>query len=280
MKKVRYFFEAVLLGTLFILSKCMSVRWASGFGGWVGRSLGPRLAASRKAIANISMVYPDKSEDEKNAILTGMWDNLGRVMMEYPHLKTIGRDLTTIINNDALKSYIGKPVIFISGHFANWECCPPAILLKHNYFPHPVYRAPNNPFSDWLLNTTRQVGGKLSPIPKSRSGMREMVKVLQNKNGIGLVIDQKYNEGIEADFMGHPAMTSPIFAQLAQKFDCPIVPLQIERMQGPNFKITVMPPISTKGREIEEIVNDSHDILEDWVHQNPSQWLWLHRRWK
>jgi len=153
-------------------------------------------------------------------------------------------------------------------------------LLQHDYFPHPVYRAPNNPFSDWLLNKTRQVGGKLSPIPKSRSGMREMVKVLQKNNGIGLVIDQKYNEGIEADFMGHPAMTSPIFVQLAQKFDCPIVPLQIERLNGPNFKITVMPPIPTKARSIEDIVNDSHDILEQWVHKNPEQWLWLHRRWK
>lgn len=281
MKKIRYILEALLLVIIMGLSKCLPVTWASGFGGWIGRTIGPRLAASRKAYANVDRVYPEKSKEEKNNIVKGMWDNLGRVMMEYPHLKTIGKNRTTIINIDDLKSYIGKPVIFVSGHFANWECCPPAITLQLDYTPHPIYRAPNNPISDWLLNKARQVGGKLKPIPKSKSGMRSMVKVLSENNGIGLVIDQKYNEGIEAEFMGHPAMTSPIFAQLAQKFDCPIVPLHIERLNNaPNFQITVMPPLKTTERSVEQIVEQSHDILESWVHKNPAQWLWLHRRWK
>jgi KDO2-lipid IV(A) lauroyltransferase len=279
-QKIRYILEAFLLILILIFSKAMPVTWASGFGGWIGRTIGPRLAASRKAMANISKIYPDKTKEEKQKILNGMWDNLGRVIMEYPHLKTIGRDRTEIVNIEDIKSYIGKAVIFISGHFGNWECCPPAILLQLNYFPHPIYRAPNNPFSDWLLRKARQVGGKLSPIPKSKAGMRSMVNVLKEGNGIGLVIDQKYNEGIEVDFMGHPAMTSSVFAQLAQKFDCPIVPLHIERLNGPNFRITVLPPLKTNERSVIDIVKDSHIILEEWVHKNPEQWLWLHRRWK
>ncbi len=280
LKKIRYFFEAVLLLIILSLSKCLPVAWASNFGGYLGRMIGPRLAASRKAYANIDMIYPDKSEQEKGNILKGMWDNLGRVIMEYPHLKNIGLQKTKIINKDILKSYEGKPVIFISGHFGNWECCPPAILLQLDYTLHPIYRAPNNPISDWLLNKARQVGGKLKPIPKSTAGMRQMVKALNQNVGIGMLIDQKYNEGIEVDFMGQPAMTSPIFAQLAQKYNCPIVPLHIERLNGANFQITVMPPLKTKGRSIEEIVNESHDVLKKWIDKNPDQWLWLHRRWK
>lgn len=280
MKNIRYILEAILLILVLGISKCLPVAWASSVGGWLGRNIGTPLAASRKVMVNITKVYPDKSTEEKQQIITQMWDNLGRVITEYPHLKNIGRNHTKIINSKILKAYEGKAVIFISGHFGNWECCPPAILLQLNYFLHPIYRAPNNPFSDWLLNKARQVGGKLIPIPKSKTGMRHMVKILGDNNGIGMLIDQKYNEGIEVDFMGYPAMTSPIFAQLAQKYDCPIVPLHIERLDGPNFQITVMHPIKTKDREIVDIVNESHEILKSWIDKNPGQWLWLHRRWK
>jgi KDO2-lipid IV(A) lauroyltransferase len=238
------------------------------------------LAASRKAINNIKSAMPELTDDEANKIVTGMWDNLGRVMMEYPHLEHIGRDRTEIFGRSALESYRGKPVIFISGHLGNWECCPPAMLLQLNYKNHPVYRAPNNPFSDWLLKRARTLKGELSAVPKSKSGTRHLVKILKNNQGIGMLIDQKYNEGIAADFMGRPAMTSPIFGQLAQKFDCPLVPLQIERLGNtPNFRITVHDPIPTKDRPVEDIVADSHDILEKWIKKHPAQWLWLHRRW-
>jgi KDO2-lipid IV(A) lauroyltransferase len=143
----------------------------------------------------------------------------------------------------------------------------------------PIYRAPNNPFSDKLLKWARSMGGKLKTIPKSKTGTRQLVKALQEGAHIGMLIDQKYNEGIEADFMGRPAMTSPVYAQLAQKFDIPLIPLRIERTEGPNFRVTVFPPLETRNKNIEEIIDESHKLLGNWIKEKPEQWLWLHRRW-
>ncbi len=280
MKKIRYFFESLLLLLFLGLSKCLPLSWASGLGGFIGRTLGPRLAASRKAYRNIQKIYPDMPPQQQTKIITGMWDNLARVMLEFPHLKKIGSQRTTIINAELLDQYKNKPVVFISGHLGNWECCPPALLLQKEFYMHPVYRAPNNPVSDWLLNKARQMGGRLKPIPKSKGGARQMVKILKNNEGIGMLIDQKYNEGIEVDFLGHPAMTFPAFANLPQKFNCPLIPLHIERLKGANFQVTVLPAIPTAGRAIEDIIGDSHALFKTWIEKNPEQWLWLHRRWK
>jgi len=253
LKKVRYTAEAILLILLLSISKALPALWASNLGGWIGRTIGPRLAASRKALANIKMVYPDKSEAEITAILTGMWENLGRVMLEYPHITTIARKHTTIINREIFDRHKDSVAIYISAHTANWEICPPAFYFQTGTKVNPVYRAPNNPFSDWILNKARNLKGALSPIPKSRGGTRHIVKTLQAGEGVGILIDQKFNEGIKADFFGHPAKTSDHFATLAQKFDCPIIPLKI--------------------------VDLTHKILESWINKRPEQWLWLHRRW-
>ncbi len=279
MKKIRYFTEAILLAFILGLSKLMPTLWASNLGGWIGRTIGPRLAASRKARANIQMALPDKTEEEITQILTGMWENLGRVMMEYPHIKNIAKNHTEIIGIDIFKANQSTAPIFISAHLGNWEVCPPAFFLQTGIRVNPIYRAPNNPFSDKILNKVRTVNGALTPIPKSRGGTRNIVKTLQSGEGIGLLIDQKLNEGIKADLFGHPAMTSDHFAKLAQKLDCPIIPLQIERIKGINFRITVSEPLDIINKSSDEIVTETHSLLENWIGKRPEQWLWLHRRW-
>ena len=279
MKKIRYIAEAILLTLLLGISKIMPALWASNTGGWIGRTIGPRLAASRKALTNIKRAYPEKNDSETTKILIGMWDNLGRVMMEYPHINKIARNHTEIINLDVFDQYKDQAAIYISAHTGNWEICPPAFYLQTGAQVNPVYRAPNNPYSDWLLNKARNLKGALVPIPKSRSGTRNIVKTLQNNKGIGILIDQKFNEGIKADFFGHPAMTSDHFASLAKKFDCPIIPLQIERTQGIDFTITVHNALELEDKTNAQIIDITHKILEGWVNEAPQAWLWLHRRW-
>lgn len=279
MKNLRYILEALLLLLVLAVSKILPVDWASNLGGFLGRSIGPRLAASRKAFNNIKMALPQKSDAEANEILTGMWDNLGRVMMEYPHLEKIGRDRTEIIGLDILERYRDTPAILLSGHLANWECCPPALLIQRNFKASPIYRAPNNPFSDKMLHYARTLAGKIKTIPKSRTGTRHIVKAMQEGYFIGMLIDQKYNEGEAVDFFGTPAMTSPIFAQLAQKFNCPIIPLRIERTEKCNFLITIEEPMKIEGKDSLAIIKETHVLLESWIKERPEQWLWLHRRW-
>lgn len=279
MKNIRYFLEAILLSIFLLISKMLPVTWASNIGGFIGRTLGPRLATSRKALVNIKASLPNISDNEAQKIMTGMWDNLGRVMMEYAHLPHIGRDRTEIIGKDILEKYNNKPAIFFSGHLSNWEVCPPAVFLQIGFIINPIYRAPNNPFSDAMLNYARTMGGKLKTIPKSKTGTRHIVKTLQRNEGVGMLVDQKYNEGIPSNFFGRPAMTSPIFAQLAQRFDCPLIPLRIERLKGPNFRVTIFDPLDIKDKSVEVLIDKSHALLEGWIKERPEQWLWLHRRW-
>ncbi len=278
-KKIRYLFEAAILFFFLGLSKILPLNWASNFGGWIGRSIGPKLAASRKARTNIEMAFPNKNNIEIDKIITGMWDNLGRVMMEYAHLEKIGRDNTQIVGLDILEKYRGKPAILLSGHLANWECCPPALFLQKDFNASPIYRAPNNPFSDKMLHYARTLAGKIKTIPKSRSGTRHIVQAMNDGTFIGMLIDQKYNEGVAVNFFGKPAMTSPIFSQLAQKFDCPIIPLRIERLKNCNFKITIEEPLEAENKTAEDLISAFNLKLEKWITERPEQWLWLHRRW-
>ena len=276
MRYIRYILEALLLLLVLIISKILPVDWASNMGGWIGRTIGPRLAASRKARTNLKAALPDADADK---IISGMWDNLGRVMMEYPHLRHIGRDRTEIVGGDILNQYKDTPAIIFTAHLANWEVCPIAAMTQKDFKVSSVYRAPNNPFSDKMLHRARSLQNKLQTIPKSKTGMRNLVKALQENAHIGILIDQKYNEGIEADFLRHPAMTSPAFVQLAQKFNCPLIPLKIERINGTNFKMTILPPLDIQNKSVETVINEAHALLEEWIKDRPEQWLWLHRRW-
>ena len=283
MKKIRYFFEMTALTFFLGISKLLGAQRASNFGAWIGRNIGARLAASRKAIANIQMIYPDKSLADATAITTGMWENLGRVIMEYPHIETIAKNHTKIIGIERVQEYFADkdktPPIFITGHFANWEVCPPACVIQTGIKVHPIYRAPNNPFVDRLLNNKRSMKGTLSPISKSRSGTRQIIQTLKRGESIGMLIDQKYNEGVVADFMGNPAKTSDHFITMARKLKSPIVPFHIERLDGINIQITVCDAIEIDGKSDADILSSTHDVLESWIHKRPEQWLWLHRRW-
>lgn len=281
MKQVRYFLEAILLFLLMALFKIMPLDTASNTGGAIGRIIGPRLAASRKALRHLDMAMPGLSDQDKKNIITGMWDNLGRVMAEYPHLKKIGRHRVDIDDKGGVLKLLksGEPCMMISGHLGNWEIAAATMLMQHNKALDLTYRAPNNPWSDKLLMKARTLGGKIRCYPKSRDGGQEIIKAMRERRYLAILIDQKYNEGMAVPFFGHAAMTNPVFVQLARKFDYPVIPARIERIKGANFKITLHPPLTVTDKTPEDVILQAHEHLESWIRQHPEQWLWLHRRW-
>lgn len=287
MKHIRYFIEGVLLHFLMFIFRLMPLDMASACGGWIGRTIGPRLAASRKALNNIERALPHLNEQQRKNIVKGMWDNLGRVMAEYPHLKKIAQERVSFVDEHNIIPQIQKQqnvCIYITAHLANWEVAASSILMQHNISFNAIYREPNNPMVRRLLDNARTLGGKFKTFPKSTAGMRDILKSLKNKEHLGILIDQKYNEGISAPFFGHDAMTSTAFAELAHKFDAPILPGRVERLDGAHFRITLYPVINTKDdtgapRDTTEIIAQSHRYLESWITERPEQWLWLHKRW-
>jgi KDO2-lipid IV(A) lauroyltransferase len=145
-----------------------------------------------------------------------------------------------------------------------------------------VFRAPDNPLVDAVLRRLRRPGGE--HIAKGTGGARHAIKLLVAGGHLGLLVDQKLNDGIAVPFFGRDAMTAPALAQFALRFDCPVVPTRVERIAGARFRITVAPPIDIprtgeRQRDVFEITRRVNEILESWIRERPEQWLWAHKRW-
>jgi KDO2-lipid IV(A) lauroyltransferase len=293
MKKVRvwarsavYAVEAAGLLVLMLLFASLPVDWASGLGGWIGRTVGARVAISRRALKNMRRAMPDKSDAENQIILRGMWDNLGRSMAEYPHLDWIcsprsGR--VAIVNGEGVVAMLndGKPGIVFGGHLGNWEVGPAMLHRLMGASLLSVYRPANNPWVDALLLRSR--GSRLA-VAKGAEGGRDVLLHMRRGGHIGLLVDQKQNDGVAVPFLGHIAMTAPGVARLSRHFDCPAVPVRLERLGGAHFRFTVTPPLAivdTGDRDADDIetMTQANDVIGAWVLARPEQWLWLHRRW-
>jgi len=261
---------------------------ASALGGWLGRLVGMRLGTTRKAKQRLKAAIPDLEENEYTRILCGMWDNLGRVVAEYPHLKKIGAERTVIHGQDHLEKSVlnGKAPIIFGIHAANWEICAPTLSAQMNTAIDITYRALNNSWVDKLLWRARTLNGQIKAYPKSRESGRLIMKALKQNRSIGILIDQKYNEGISAPFMGIPAMTNPAFVQLAQRFQCPIVPARNIRLPGQTVQFALhfykpLPHSDCEGNAlpVETVIEKAHLMIEDWIQDDPAAWFWLHNRW-
>ncbi len=271
---------------LFALLRLLPLTWASGLGGWLGRTLGPRLSASERARENLRAVFPKMTEAEVAVTIRGMWDNLLRTAFECPHINRMRLyednrfEVVGAENIDHLRDD-GKPGIFFSGHFANWELMPLS-TAQRGQPAHLVYRAPNNPAVDWLFRQRMPWDAEL--IPKGPTGARQLLRVLKNGDHVGMLVDQKMNDGINVPFFGRDAMTAPALAKLALKFQCPVVPIRVERLGGAKFRITLFEPLELpdsgdRQADVLALMTQVNELFETWIRQRPEQWLWLHRRW-
>ncbi|MDH5748039.1 MAG: lipid A biosynthesis lauroyl acyltransferase [Rhodospirillales bacterium] len=271
----------------FTVLRLIPLAWASAVGGWLGRTFGPYLGITSRARRNLSLAFPEKTKSEIEAIIAAMWDNLGRTAFEYPHLDRLrfyddGGDVEVLNPEhiDALKND-GKAGIFFSAHLANWEVA--ALGAVRRGLPiHLIYRAPNNPWVDRLFH--HRLPGDSEMIPKGSIGAKRAIKMLTSGEHLGMLVDQKMNDGIAVPFFGRDAMTAPALALFALKYDCPVVPARVERLKGARFRITVFPPLEivrTGDIHSDILANMTrvNAMIESWIREKPEQWLWLHNRW-
>ncbi len=268
--------------------RLLPVEWASSVGGFIGRMIGPRLGLNKRARKNLQRALPALSPAEIERIIRGMWDNLGRIVAEYPHLGAFRADhangRVTIVGADNIRAQTvpGKRAIFFSGHFGNWEVATLAV-------PHAglglteIYRAANNPLVDKLLNYARSAAGR-ELVPKGASAARRAIGALQEGRHIAMLVDQKMNDGIPVPFFGRDAMTAPALARLALRYDCAVVPVRVDRIAGARFRITAETPLDLPRSGNTEadtlaLMTDVNGVIERWVRERPDHWLWLHRRW-
>jgi KDO2-lipid IV(A) lauroyltransferase len=286
MKRLRYILEYAGLRAVMAVFAVLPLDAASNLGGALARALGPLSGIHRKARRQIATILADQSPAQVDSILRGVWDNMGRTLAEYPHLATIARDRVTWDDRGGMAHLApGTPALFFAGHFANWEVAAPKLYHVTGQKLGLIYRAANNPHSDRLLYRYRTMNGILTAHAKSHAGMRNVIEALKAGGRIGLLIDQKYTQGIIADFFGRPATSTTVYAQLGQRFACPVFPAQIIRIgSSARFHIIIHPRLSLfeadgTPRDHATIVREAHTYLEAWMREHPDQWLWLHQRW-
>ncbi|MDR3515894.1 MAG: lauroyl acyltransferase [Azospirillaceae bacterium] len=283
-RRLGYPLEAAGVAVLFMLFKALTLDRASALGGWIGRHVGPWLPPAATARHNLRRAMPELDHDERDRILSAMWDNLGRTMAEYPHLRQICRERVEVIGWDQLRGLVETPrtTLLFSGHFANWEALP-MVADQRGLALASIYRRPNNPIVDRLLQGCRQTEtGHL--FAKGRDGARQILATLRKGGTVAMLVDQKLNDGLAVPFFGRPAMTAPAIGQMAHLFHCPVLPARIERLAGARFRITIGDPVTfpetgNRAADLLAAMTLVNGTLEHWIRERPAQWLWIHRRW-
>jgi len=265
---------------------------ASDFGGWLTRTIGPRLSASRIADRNLQMAMPHLDAAARRRVVREAWDNLGRTAAELPHLASLQQDTPhgpgwEITGEEHLITQCarGGPVVFVSGHIGNWEMLPPAVARYGLPFA-PFYRSADNPMVDTMVRRLRSeaTGAEVPMFAKGARGARGAIAHVARGGHLGGLMDQKMNDGVEAQFFGMAAMTAPALAAIALKYDCPVIPGYVVRLGPARLRIVVEAPLTipaTGDRHDDQLhlIQAINDRFQVWIESNPGSWLWMHRRW-
>jgi Kdo2-lipid IVA lauroyltransferase/acyltransferase len=279
--------EALAAALAFSAFGALPIDRASAIGGALGRLIGPFLGISKRARRNLQRALPELSSRDIDRIVAAMWDNLGRVAAEYPHLREIrvfepgGRVETHGFEHMDRAVANGRRMIIFSGHIANWEIGMLA-AVQYGIRVAQIYRAANNPLVDRMITRFRGDAGEL--IPKGAVAARRAVATLRSGAHLTMLADQKLNDGIPVPFFGRPAMTTSALASLALRFDCDVLPARVERLKGAHFRLTVFPalPLPRTGNpraDVAALMAQVNAILESWIRERPEEWFWVHRRW-
>ena len=263
--------------------------------GRIARSIGPLMREQKIGRANLTAAFPEKSPGEIEAILAGVWDNLGRVGAEFAHLDRIweydpAQPETSRIEIDK-RSYElfrqlrddGKPALIFACHLANWEL-PALSAVAHGLDTAVLYRRPNISSADVIIQDMRAAKmGAL--IPAGRDAPFKLAEALRSGQHVGMLVDQYLTNGVEVTFFGRKTRANPMLARLLRQIECPVHGVRIIRLPGHRFRgelsEEINPVRDTAGRiDVQGTMQVVTSVIEGWIREHPEQWLWLHRRWR
>jgi Kdo2-lipid IVA lauroyltransferase/acyltransferase len=286
MKSIKYFIQFLIIIIFFLIFKILGMKFASYFSGKIVSYIGPLFRSRELIKSNLLKALPNLDSSGLNKISKNMWNNYGRILAEYVFIKDLrnAKNQNHIeIKGQEILNQIRKnnePVIFISGHFNNFELMAMEIE-KTGIELAALYRPLNNKFLNFIMERIRKRYLCKNQIKKGISGTKELLYFFKKKTSIALMIDQRVSQGIKSDFFNQKAFTTTIPAQFVKKFQCKVVPIYIERIKDVNFKLTIHEPkVYSEKETIETITLDLNHLLEKLILKNPDQWIWSHNRWK
>jgi len=262
----------------------------------VTRTFGPRLKEHKLARDQLVAAFPEKSPDEIETILAGVWDNLGRVAAEFAHIDRLHivdpdrpgpEDITYSQRTFDLFHQLrldGKPALLFTSHLANWELSA-YVAAAYKLDLHILYRRPNIAAVDEAVRKSREgIMGTL--VATGLDAPVKLLRVLESGGHVAVLVDQHYVRGVDVTFFGRTCKANPLIAQLAQHVDCPIHGARIVRLPDRDrFRIdlteAIAPVRDADGKvDIQGTMQVITSVVEGWVREHPEQWLWLHRRWR
>jgi KDO2-lipid IV(A) lauroyltransferase len=280
--------EAALFDAATALARLFPIDSVSDFGARLFRAVGPLTPAHRVAERNLRIAFPEAGDGEIERLLRAQWTELGRTLAEFAIVDRIVADtgrleVEGVERLQAIADGAG-PVVFISGHFSNFELMA-AAMVRAGVKVQVTYRAMNNPYVDARVRRVRYRYGVRLFAPKGLEGARELMRALERGESVALMNDQKFNGGVAAPLFGVTAHTAPGPSTFALRFGVPLQPLSVQRVgEGARFKVIVHEPIrledtGDRAADIEAGVRRINAFVEDRVRDRPGEWFWVHRRW-
>ena len=285
-KKFYYFFQSLIIYLFFLISKIFGLSLSRKIFSYIFIKLGNFFRSKKLILSNLDKIKPNIMFSEKEVIINKMWSNYGKTFIEYVHLNFFRKNSTHInIKNKKIIDKIvekNKPVIFISGHFANYELMSME-LTKANVKLATIYRPLNNIFLNPFMEYLRKKFVCKNQIKKGLSGVKESLEYMKKGYSIALMVDQRVSEGSKIKFFDSEAYTTSLPAQLSSRFNCEIIPIYINRTDDDNFEMEILNPleIPESQKDNKELITENiNKILEKLILRDPSQWILTHNRWK
>jgi KDO2-lipid IV(A) lauroyltransferase len=292
---VDFFLGALTVALLRIL-RLVPRRPMSDFVAAVMRLVGPRLKEHRIGRANLVAAFPERSADEVERILQGIWDNLGRVAAEFPHIDRLQMffppqnevgDIHYTLETDERFQRLrrdGKPALIFAAHLGNWEL-PAFVAQKFDLDATVLYRPLNiGSASDAMIRMRAGSMGNL--VPTGLDAPPKLMRILGEGGHVAMLVDQYFVNGVDVTFFGRSCKTNPFIARLARHIDCPIHGTRVVRLpDGHRFRVdlseAIAVPRDPEGKiDVQGTMQAITNVIEGWVREHPEQWLWLHRRWR
>ena len=287
-QKLLWRIEVLLYDLFVLLLRPLPIDAVSAMGGWIFKVLGPLTSLDRVVRTNIGIAFPDKDQAWIDALVKAQWEQTGRVFLEFPMLDRIARSkgritakglprLREMINNQEV-------VVYITMHTANWELMP-ACVIQHGAKVLVTYRALNNPYFDKRVKEVRASYGVEIFGQKGGAGETgKLIRALTSGLSIGLMIDQRFEQGHAGPLFGVTAHTNPGAIRMALEYGFALQLVTASRLKGANHEVTIHPPIrlektGDRDHDVASAVERVNRAVEEVIRENPKDWFWVHHRW-
>ncbi|WP_256366911.1 lipid A biosynthesis lauroyl acyltransferase [Lentilitoribacter sp. Alg239-R112] len=290
---IRYRLEASVAISMLNLARLLPVQTALSFMDKITGFVGPRTSRQKLALKNVALAFPEKSEEEREEIVSQMWSNMSRLGAEYIFLDKISKydpenpdnGNIEVIGTDIFLDLMENPRPFIvfTMHAGNFELLP-IVSQKYGLSVSALFRPPNNPYIAKKIFSAR--GAHVDDLVPSTAGAAwTLAHKLDQNGGVGMLVDQKFDKrGADTTFFGHKVRTNPLLAKLARQYECDVFPARCIRLPEGRFRIELEPAIDIPKNadgvvDINATCQLLNDKVEDWVREYPGQWQWFHDRW-